>query len=170
MSAIVVYYSRTGQNYRNGSIVELKKGNTERVAEYIAQATGAELFQIETVEPYPVDYMECTEVARREQDEDARPELKSYDADLDAYDTIFVGYPSWWGSCPMCVFSLLERFDLSGKTIAPFCTNEGSGMGASERDLKAVCPGATVVRGLSVFGSDVGGAEDEAASWARQFV
>lgn len=170
MSSIVVYYSRPGQNYRNGSIVDLKVGNTARVAGYIAEATGSPTFEIQTVKPYPAEYMACTEVAKRELNEHARPELTDFGPDLGAFDTVFVGYPNWWGTCPMCVFTYLEHFDLTGKRIIPFCTNEGSGMGSSERDLKRLCKGAKVERGMSVYGGDVDKAHDKVASWAKQFV
>lgn len=170
MTAIVVYFSRTGQNYRNGSIVDLKVGNTARVAAYIAEAAGAETFEIVPVKDYPADYMACTEVAKRELNENARPAIKGYGPDLAAYDTIFLGYPNWWGTCPMCVFTYLEHFDLSGKRIVPFCTNEGSGMGSSERDLKRVCTGAAVERGMSVYGGDVDNAKPKVVRWVKEFL
>ena len=149
---LIVYYSRRGENYWNGSIKKLAKGNTEVVAEMIAGLTGGDLFEIDTVKPYSEDYTTCTQEARRELDNNARPELKSYPDSLDEYDTIFVGYPNWWGTMPMAMFTFLEHYDLSGKRIFPFCTNEGSGMGVSERDLKKVCKGATVGKGLAIRG------------------
>ncbi|MGI6590437.1 MAG: flavodoxin [Eggerthellaceae bacterium] len=170
MSALVIFYSRKGENYCNGNIVKLEKGNTEVIADYIVEATGADKFEIETVKSYPTDYLACTEEAKQELSEQARPEVKRFDADLAAYDTIFVGYPNWWGTCPMCVFTYLEHFDLTGKRIVPFCTNEGSGMGSSERDLVRICKGATVERGLAVFGSEVAQARERTTTWARQFV
>ena len=141
---LIVYYSRKGENYWNGSIKNLTRGNTEIVAEMIAEMTGADLFQVETVKTYDADYYTCIEEAKAELREGARPELKSYMDSLDGYDTIFVGYPNWWGTMPMAMFTFLEHYDLSGKRILPFCTNEGSGMGSSERDLKKICPGAAV--------------------------
>lgn len=169
MTALVIFYSRKGENYRNGSLVDLEKGNTEVIADYIVEATGADKFEIETVKSYPTDYRACVEDAKQEFVTQARPEVKSFAADLAAYDTIFVGYPNWFGTCPMCVFTYLEHFDLSGKRIVPFCTNEGSGMGTSGRDLARICTGATVERGLSIFGSEVGNAQEQTAQWARQF-
>ena len=144
MANLIVYYSRKGQNYWNGSIVDLAKGNTERVAEFVQKAVGGDLFEIETVREYSKDYMVCIEEAKAELREGARPELKKYPESIDQYDTIFVGYPNWWGTMPMCVYTFLERFDLTGKKIVPFCTNEGSGMGGSERELRKICKGATV--------------------------
>ena len=136
MANLIVYYSRKGQNYWNGSIVDLAKGNTERVAEFVQKAVGGDLFEIETVREYSKDYMVCIEEAKAELREGARPELKKYPESIEQYDTIFVGYPNWWGTMPMCVYTFLEHFDLTGKKIVPFCTNEGSGLGGSERELK----------------------------------
>lgn len=133
---LIVYYSRRGENYWNGSIRNLSRGNTEIVAEMIAKVTGGELFEVETEEPYSQDYYICTEEAKAELRQKARPKLKRYLESLDGFDTIFVGFPNWWGTMPMAMFSFLEHYDLSGKRIIPFCTNEGSGMGSSERDLK----------------------------------
>ena len=170
MANLIVYYSRKGQNYWNGSIVDLAKGNTERVAEFIRKAVGGDLFEIETVKEYSKDYMACTEEAKAELRENARPELKKYPDSIDAYDTIFVGYPNWWGTMPMCVYTFLEHYDLTGKKVAPFCTNEGSGMGSSERELKKICPGAQVVSGLSIHGAEAAKYETKVASWARKNV
>ena len=168
MANLIVYYSRKGQNYWNGSIVDLAKGNTERVAEFIQKAVGGDLFEIETVRAYSKDYMTCTEEAKAELREGARPELKRYPDSIDQYDTIFVGYPNWWGTMPMCVYTFLERYDLTGKKIVPFCTNEGSGMGGSERELKKICKGATVVSGLSIHGAEAAKSEGKVAAWAKK--
>ena len=168
MANLIVYYSRKGQNYWNGSIVDLAKGNTERVAEFVQKAVGGDLFEIETVREYSKDYMVCIEEAKAELREGARPELKKYPESIEQYDTIFVGYPNWWGTMPMCVYTFLEHFDLTGKKIVPFCTNEGSGLGSSERDIAAECPGAKVLPGLSVHGGSAASSEKQAAAWARK--
>ena len=165
MANLIVYYSRKGQNYWNGSIVDLKKGNTERVAEFIQSAVGGDLFEIETVKEYSRDYMTCIDEAKKELREGARPELKRYPDSLDRYDTIFLGYPNWWGTMPMCVYTFLERFDLTGKKIVPFCTNEGSGMGGSERDIKRTCPGAIVKSGLPITGSGAANSGEAVKRW-----
>ena len=170
MANLIVYYSRKGQNYWNGSIVDLAKGNTERVAEFIQKAVGGDLFRIEPVREYSADYMVCIDEAKAELSQRARPALKRYMDSLDGYDTIFVGYPNWWGTMPMCVYTFLEHYDLSGKKIAPFCTNEGSGLGGSEKELKKVCAGATVVPGLSIRGAEAASSESKAAEWARKNV
>ena len=170
MANLIIYYSRKGENYWNGSIRNISKGNTERVAEFIQEAVGGDLFEIRTVQEYTKDYYVCIEEAKQELRTQARPELVAYLESVDKYDTIFVGYPNWWGTCPMSVFSLLERLDLSGKKIVPFCTNEGSGMGSSERDLKKVCTGATLAKGLSIHGAEAAQSAAQVAAWARKNV
>ena len=168
MSNLIIYYSRTGENYVNGSIRSLPKGNTERVAEFIQRAVGGELFQIRTVKTYDADYYKCIAEAKEELHANARPELREYLTDVSGYDTIFVGYPNWWGTCPMAVFSLLERLDLPGKHIAPFCTNEGSGMGTSEKDIRRLCPGAKLKRGLSITGGEAANSEGRLKRWLSE--
>ena len=170
MANLIVYYSRKGQNYWNGSIVDLAKGNTERVAEFVQKAVGGDLFESETVREYSRYYMTCIDEAKAELQEKARPELKKYLDSLDGYDTIFVGYPNWWGTMPMCVYTFLEHYDLTGKKIVPFCTNEGSGMGGSERELKKICRGAEVVSGLSIHGAEAAQSEGRVAAWAKKHV
>ena len=168
MATLIAYYSRKGENYWAGDIKVLEKGNTERVAEFVAEAPGGDLFEIRTVKDYPESYMECIDVAKAELQADERPEVAEYPESLDGYDTIFLGYPNWWGTCPMCVFTFLEHFDLGGKRIVPFCTNEGSGMGGSEKHLKKACAGATVERGLSITGNQAANSRDKAMAWARK--
>ena len=168
MANLIIYYSRKGQNYCNGSIKDLKKGNTEIVAEFIQKAVGGDMFEIDTVKEYAKDYYACTDEAQKELRANARPELKRYLDSLDGYDTIFVGYPNWWGTMPMAVFTLLEKYDLTGKKIIPFCTNEGSGMGSSERDLKRICVGAEVKSGLSIRGTQAAQSEKQVAEWAKR--
>lgn len=167
---LIVYYSRKGENYVNGSVKILAKGNTEVVAEMIAGLTGGDLFEIDTVKPYAADYYTCIEEAKAELHQNARPELKAYPDSLDEYDTIFVGYPNWWGTMPMPVFTFLEHFDLTGKRILPFCTNEGSGMGSSERDLKRICKGAKVESGLSIHGAEAANSRSKVEAWVRNLV
>ena len=167
MSEIILYFSRNRNNYVNGSIQDLSVGNTEVAAKIIQSITGAELFKIEPVIPYSADYSECIEQAKNDLRREARPELKAYPNDLNGYDTIYLGYPNYWGTMPVAVFSILEKYDLSGKTILPFCTHEGSGMGRSEADLKRLCPGAVIQNGLAIRGAAVSGARREIEDWIR---
>lgn len=162
---LIAFYSRTGDNYVSGSIVHLAVGNTDVAAGMVRRATGGDLFEIETVDTYPADYTETTDVARVELRQKARPRLARQLESIDAYDTIFLGYPNWWGTAPMAVFTFLESHDFSGKTILPFCTHEGSGLGHSEEDIRRSCPGATVLPGLAIGGGSVQGAESAVRRW-----
>lgn len=167
---LIVYYSRKGENYWNGSIKNLSKGNTEIVAEMIADITGGDLFEVDTVKTYPADYYECIDEAKEELRRKDRPEVKEYKDDLEEYDTIYVGYPNWWGTMPMVMFTFLEHYDLTGKKIIPFCTNEGSGMGGSERDLKKICQGADVKSGLPIHGAEAAQSRSKVEAWVRKMM
>lgn len=166
---LIVFYSRAGQNYVSGNIVDLEVGNTEVVAEKIQRLLGdADFFKIDTKKLYPIDYMETTEVAKEELRRDARPELTAEVEDMSQYDTIILGYPNWWGTMPMAIFTFLESYDFAGKTIIPFCTHEGSGMGHSVNDIKKLCPGATVLDGTPIHGSTAQQADRQAATIAEK--
>lgn len=125
----MAYFSREGKNIVGGAITDLPVGNTEVVARMIQKATGSDSFRIEAVNPYPKDYHETTDVAQKEQRTDARPELTAHVENMDAYDVTLLGYPTWWGTMPMPVFTFLEEYDFAGKTIVPFYTHEGSSLG-----------------------------------------
>ena len=163
---LVVYYSRKGENHMPGGIQVLEKGNTAYAAEYIRDALGADLFEIDTATPYAENYRACCMQAVQEAKSGARPPIKGFVEDISVYDTIFVCFPNWCGIAPMCVFTLLEHYDLTGKKIIPLCTNEGSGMANSEADLARSCPGAQVVSGLSVRGHQAKDSYDEISAWA----
>ncbi len=167
---LTVYYSRKGQNYWNGSIVDLEKGNAETAAEFIQKAVGGALFEIDTTTPYPAEYKDCCAQAQKERQVKARPEIKNRLDSIDEFDVIFVVFPCWFGTLPMCLFTFLDQYDLSGKKIAPLCSHEGSGMGNSERDLRENYPNATVVEGLPVRGSQTSENEIKIAEWAKRFV
>ncbi len=162
---LIAYFSRKGQNYVSGRVVYLNIGNTEAVAKMIQEKTGGDLFHIETVTAYPKDYTETTEVAKNELRTKARPKLTGRVENMQAYDVIFLGYPNWWGTPPMAVFTFLESYDLSGKTIVPFCTHEGSGMGHSEKDIAKSCPKATLLEGLAIHGTNAVSAGPEVSIW-----
>ena len=165
---LVVYYSRKGENHMPGGIQVLEKGNTEYAAEYVAKAVGADLFEIDTVTPYSPVYKECAMQAVQEARNNARPAIKGFVEDMRQYDTIFVCYPCWCGTAPMCIFTFLEHYDLSGKKIIPLCTNEGSGLANSVADIQKACPGAIVAEGLSFPGHQCEGGEAAIAAWARE--
>jgi flavodoxin len=165
---LIAYFSRRGNNYVNGNIVNLKVGNTEVVAKKIQAITGGDLFYIQTVKAYPDDYTKCTEVAQQEQTADARPQLTAKVNNMTDYDIVFLGYPNWWGTMPMAVFTFLESYNFKGKTIIPFCTNEGSAMGSSESDIRKLCPSANVLSGLPIRGSKVNQADGKISEWIKK--
>ncbi len=166
--SLVLYFSRAGNNYSNEGIKFIEIGNTEVIANYIKEFTDADLFKIDPVKDYPEDYMECTVVAQEELNDDARPELKEYLEDISEYDVIYIGFPNWWSTMPMPVWTQLEKLDFSGKTIKPFVTHEGSGFGRSLNDLKKLCPGASIEDGLSIQGSFVSSSKEKVNHWVKR--
>ena len=167
---LTVFYSRKGENYFPDGIRSIEKGNTAWAAEHIQAAVGGDLFEIDTVKPYSGNYRECVGQSVQEAKTNARPEIKGYVEDMEAYDTIFVCFPCWCGTAPMCVFTFLEHYDLSGKKVIPLCTNEGSGMAKSEGDIQKSCPGAVVLPGLSVRGHLCESSAEEIGAWAKEKV
>lgn len=162
---LIAYFSRADENYFGGAMRYVKVGNTEIVCSLMKELIDADSFKIEMKEPYSPVYMTCIEEAKKDLRSNARPELVSMPESIDGYDTIIVAYPNYWGTMPMAVFTFLEAFDFSGKTILPLCTNEGSSMGSSERDIRRACPGATVKSGLSVTGSAAANSKEAVSRW-----
>ena len=150
---LIAFFSRADENYFGGAMRYVKVGNTEIVVNDMKEMIEADTFKIEMKDPYSPVYMTCIDEAKKDLRAKARPELISMPASIEEYDTVILAYPNYWGTMPMAVFTFLENFDFSGKTILPLCTNEGSGMGGSERDIKKTCPGAVVKSGLAVTGS-----------------
>ena len=167
---LIIYYSRKGENYVNGKILNLEKGNTEICAEFIQNAVGGDLFEIETTEDYSANYYECTEKAQKELRDNARPELKKYLDSIDSYENVFVCGPCWWGTYPVAVFTQLEKLDFTGKKVMALMTHEGSGLGRSESDLKKICKGANFGTGMAVHGADAKKSEKAVADWAKKNV
>jgi flavodoxin len=167
---LIAYFSRPGNNYVGGRIVNLPVGNTEVAAKMIQEMTKGDLFRIEAVNAYPEDYTETTEVAQQELRANARPKLTGHLETMASCNVIFLGYPNWWGTMPMPVFTFLERYDFSGKTIVPFCTHEGSGFGRSIGDIRKVCPEASVLEasGLSARGSSADKAHSLVLEWLQK--
>lgn len=165
MAALVAYYSRADENYFGGTYRYIEKGNTEKVAEIIAELVGADLFKIEQKAPYSAEYDICIEQAKKDKQANARPELVGLPESIDEYDTIYLGYPNYWGTMPMAVYTFLDAFDFSGKTIRPFCTHEGSGLSGTEKHIAKECPKANVERGLAICGSDVDGCKSVVERW-----
>ena len=168
MSEIVIYFSRSGENYFGGELKNIEKGNTEVIAEYIQEFTGADLFKVETVIDYPEDYMKCIDVAKKEQMVAARPKIKETLESIADYDTVYIGFPNWWGTLPMAMFTQLEELDFEGKIVKPFVTHEGSGFGSSQKDLAKLCKGAEIKRGLSIPGANVYDEKDTVKVWVGE--
>lgn len=168
LNKLVAFYSRADENYVNGIIKELDVGNTEVAAGIIQELTDAKMFKIEQMQSYSRDYNECIAQAQADQKRNARPDLKSYLETIEDYDTIYLGFPNYWGTMPMAVFTFLERYDFSGKIIKPFCTHEGSGMGSSITDIKNLCSGAKIEEGLAIRGGSVKKSKKEIEKWIKQ--
>ena len=162
---LIAYFSRADENYFGGAMRYVKVGNTEIVVNGMKELIDADTFKIEMKNPYSPVYMTCIEEAKKDLRAKARPELVSLPESIDEYDTVVLAYPNYWGTMPMAVFTFLETFDFSGRTILPLCTNEGSGMGNSERDIKRVCPGADVKKGLSITGSAAADSKNKVKTW-----
>ena len=165
MAKLVAFYSRADENYFGGTKKYISEGNTKKAAEKIAELTGADLFEIAQEVLYAADYDTCIAEAKRDLKAKARPKVKNLPESLDAYDEIYLGYPNYWGTMPMAVYTFLEHFDFSGKKIHPFCTHEGSRLSRTEQDIKNVTRNATVERGLAIHGSSVDGARAAIKKW-----
>ena len=165
---LVAYFSLAGEQYGVGVIEE---GNTSIIAHIIAEQTGADLFEIKPETPYPTTYQGLLEVSQQEMRDNARPEIADTVENMDDYDTIFIGYPNWWGDMPMIVYNFLERYDLSGKTIVPFCTHGGSGLSDTESTIADIT-GGTMKDGLAIPGTtaqnDRDTAKSEVTQWLRE--
>jgi flavodoxin len=140
-------------------------GNTKTVAEKICEQLNAELSELKTVDIYPVKYNLVVDQAKKEITNNYRPELLSTKENLNEYDIIVIGYPMWWYTCPMAIFSFLEQYDFKGKTILPFCTHEGSGLSTSVEDIKKSVPTAIVKEGLAIRGSKVKESDSIIKAW-----
>ena len=162
---LIAFFSRADENYFGGAMRYVKIGNTEIIVNDMKELIEADTFKIEMKNPYSPVYMNCIDEAKKDLRAKARPELVSMPDSIDEYNTVILAYPNYWGTMPMAVFTFLENFDFSGKTILPLCTNEGSGMGGSEQDIKKTCPGADVKSGLTVTGSEAANAGRRVKKW-----
>lgn len=166
MKKLIAFYSRADENYFGGAYRVIPVGNTEKAAHMLAELTGADLFKIEQKVPYSANYQQCIAEAKRDLQANARPELTTLPENLDAYDEIYLGYPNYWGTMPMAVYTFLEHYDFTGKVIHPFCTHEGSGLSNTVRDIEKAAKGAVVKPGLAIHGSDVDSAMAKLKGWA----
>ncbi len=161
--ALVIFFSHAGENYAVGNI---KVGNTKIVADYISEITGADQFEIVAEKNYDMPYMDLIKVA---QDEAKAGELPAYKGDVDVtpYDVIFIGGPIWWGTYPQVMFTFFKDHDLSGKTVIPFTTHEGSGLASTVRDVKKAWPKATVKDGFAIYGHEVRSGKAKVEKWLK---
>lgn len=165
---LVAYFSLAGEQYGVG---EIEEGNTSIIAHMIAEQTGADLFEIKAVDSYPTSYNELLDVSRQEMANNERPEIEGTVENMDDYDTIFIGYPNWWGDMPMIVYNFLESYDLSDKTIVPFCTHGGSGLSGTEQTIEEITKG-DMVDGFAIAGTtaqnDRDTANSEVTEWLQE--
>jgi len=169
MKALVAFYSHEGQNTVDFAVTQIKKGHTRMVAEKIAELTGSDILRIVPKKEYPFDYEACCARAKAEYEASARPEISIPLETLDAYDTIFIGFPIWYRSYPRVIATFVERFDFTGKKVLPFCTNEEGGFGMADLELSAAVKskGGNVELGLSVRGKNAENCTDAVVRWLR---
>lgn len=148
MAILIAFYSRAGENYFGSAYRKISVGNTEKAALMLAELTGGELYKIEQANPYSDNYKTCIAEAKADLQDKARPEVLNLPESLDGYDEIYLGYPNYWGAMPMAVYTFLEHYDLTGKTVHPFCTHEGSGLSGTVRDIQKAAAGAVVTKVL----------------------
>ncbi len=163
---LVAYFSLAGEQYEVG---EIEKGNTQIIAEMIAEETDADLYSIDPVKEYPDDYDGKLKEATTERENDERPEISSQIENFDEYDTIFIGYPIWWGGMPMILYTFMESYDFSGKTVIPFNTHAGSGQAGTQQEIESVITNAEILDGFAIRGrtaqEDPEAAKDEINNW-----
>ena len=162
---LIAYFSRADENYDVGYI---EKGNTAEIADFIAENVDADIFEIKPVVPYPKEYRPTTEAAQKEFNENALPEFIGEIENIEQYDTIFLGYPIWWGKMPRIMNTFLEKYDLSGKTIITFSTHGGSGWGSSISQLEELCPDSDIIKGFSVAGTNAKNSSQSVKSWIEK--
>lgn len=166
LKSLVIYFSRSGENYVDGKIKNIDKGNTEIVAEKISEITGASLFKVNPVKDYPFDYKECCKVASFEFNNNKRPLIKEK-IDISGYDVIYIGGPIWCGHYPMCLFTALENIDFKGKIVKPFVTHEGSLFANTKEDIEYLCTGAIIKEGLAIVGSKSFSCDEIVEKWCE---
>ena len=163
--ALVVFFSHAGDNYSVGNI---KEGNTKIVADYITELTGADQFEIKTSKYDGMAYGPLCDLAKEEQQNGELPEFEGEVDNLEAYETIFIGGPVWWGTYPQVMFTFFKKYDLNGKTIIPFTTHEGSGLGNCVKDVKQAYPNATVTGEFSIYGHEVREGKEHVGKWLKK--
>lgn len=166
MKSLIVFYSRNGENYINGKIVDTEVGNAFKIANALNRMIDSDLYEIKTVRKYSKIYKECLNEASNDLKNNYRPLVLSPKIDLKKYNKIYLIYPNFWSDMPVPVMSFLESYDFNLKEITPICTHEGSGMGKSEETLKRLAKGAKINKGLAIRGS----LADEASEYLRKII
>ena len=161
---LIVFFSHAGENYAVGNI---KVGNTKLVADEIQKVTGGDEFEIVAERNYDMPYGSLTKLAREEQERNEKPAFKGEVKDIDKYSTVFIGGPVWWGTYPQVMFSFFDKYDLNGKTIIPFTTHEGSGLGSVVEDLKKLYPNATFKEAFSIYGHETRNDLSKVDKWIK---
>lgn len=161
---LVVFFSHAGDNYSVGNI---KEGNTKIVVDYIKEIVPCDVFEIVAEKSYDMPYKALTELAQKEKQSGEKPAFKGAVNNIEAYETVIIGGPIWWGTYPQVMFSFFDKYDLNGKTIAPFTTHEGSGLGSTVNDLKRKYPKADVKQGFAIYGHDVRSGKDKVTAWLK---
>ena len=162
---LVVFFSHAGDNY---SVGDIKVGNTKIVADYITELTGADQFEIVTHKYDGMAYRPLCDLAKEEQQNNELPPFEGGIDNIDAYDTVFIGGPVWWGTYPQVMFTFFKKYDLNGKTIIPFTTHEGSGLGNCVKDVKKAYPKANVTGEFSMYGHDVREGKGRVEKWLKK--
>ena len=168
MKKLIVYFSRTGENSVNGDLEYISKGFTEIIAEKIAKQTGAELFKLLPLEPYPASYEECVARSRKEDQENLKVPYLNPKDNLDDYDVIYLGFPCWWRTYPRIIATFLSQYSFVGKTIYPFATNEEGALGLAELELKGAAKGAIIKNGFACKGSEVNDIDAKLEAWLNK--
>ena len=145
-----------------------RSGNTRKIANLIHKEVGGVLLEILPEMPYPNAYNAVVEQAKKEIQSGYKPTLKTTLPHNDQFDVIFIGSPNWWSTIAPPVASFLSDNDFSGKTILPFCTHGGGGLGRIDRDIAKLCPGSTILSSLKIYGSGTGNAQAEMSAWLRR--
>ena len=161
---LIVFFSHAGENYAVGNI---KVGNTKLVADEIQKVTGGDEFEIVAERNYDMPYASLTKLAKEEQERNEKPAFKGEVKDIDKYSTVFIGGPVWWGTYPQVMFSFFDKYDLNGKTIIPFTTHEGSGLGSVVEDLKKLYPNATFKEAFSIYGHETRNDLSKVSKWMK---
>ncbi len=166
MKKLVIYFSRKGNNYVDGSICNLKQGNVEKIVDLLCECDDFDRFEVQRKKEYSLDYQECVNESVKELKENGRPELKEMLEDISKYEMVYVVGPCWCGHFPMALATQLEHLDFCGKKVRYIMSNEGSGLAQSKQDLISWCKGAEILDGLSVKGAEI--KKEELKEWAQK--